>query len=229
MKNTFDTSLSDSQAPAVNGKIGTTSEAARYNTIPTADTAVGKQTLKMIDYFLEMTKGKLPISFCDVQSPLNAAGNIIDINNFMMDFYMDPEAVTQLMNKIADLIIEFTNKQIDRLQDTLVYPGHGFASSRVFDGFGMSDDNIVMLSNDIYSSVVFPSFEKTGTPFECPVLHSCGNWGNKIETIKNIKGLKTVDAAFSAGTDPDPCTASEFSSGFANSGIVVNARIVGGL
>ena len=65
------------QAPAVNAKFQTTDEAAQYNTMPIADTPVGKQTLKMVDYFLEMTKGKLPMSYCDVQSPLNAAGNIV--------------------------------------------------------------------------------------------------------------------------------------------------------
>ena len=74
-----------------------------------------------------------------------------------------------------------------------------------------------------------PSFEKTGLPFGGPVLHSCGNWGNKIETVKAIKQLRMIDAAFSAETDPDPCNAEDFSSGFAYSGVVVNARIVGDL
>ena len=38
-----------------------------------------------------------------------------------------------------------------------------------------------------------------------------------------------VDAAFSAETDPSPSLAAEFSEGFSNTGIVVNARIVGDL
>jgi len=225
----FDYRWDPGQAPAVNRKFQTTEEALQAKITPIADTPIGKQTLKMIDYFNEMTKGKLPMSYCDVQSPLNVAGNMIDMSSFMIDFYMNPEAVTKVMDKIAGLIIDFTNEQIKRIKDILVYPGHGFASSRDFEGFGMSDDNIVMLSDDLYSDIVIPSFEKTGNPFGGPVLHSCGNWGNKIESVKNINRLKMVDAAFSEETAPDPCAATEFSSGFANSGIVVNARIVGDL
>ena len=152
------------QAPAVNRKFQTTEEAAQINTVPIADTPIGKQTLKMIDYFMEMTKGKLPMSCCDVQSPLNVAGNIIDISNFMMDFYINPEAVMKVMDKIADLNIEFTHEQIKKIKQVLVYPGHGFASSRNFEGFGMSDDNLVMLPGEVYTELVNPSFEKNGIP-----------------------------------------------------------------
>jgi len=38
-----------------------------------------------------------------------------------------------------------------------------------------------------------------------------------------------VDAAFSKTTDPDPNPHEDFANSFANTGIVVNARIVGGL
>ena len=38
-----------------------------------------------------------------------------------------------------------------------------------------------------------------------------------------------MDAAFSAETDPDPNPPEAFRDAFANSGIVVNARIVGDL
>ena len=46
--------------------------------------------------------------------------------------------------------------------DCLVKPGHGFASSRVFEGFGMSDDNVVMVDEETYLNLVAPSFVKLG-------------------------------------------------------------------
>jgi hypothetical protein len=183
----------------------------------------------MIEYFMDQTRGRLPISFCDIQSPLNVAGNIVDINGFMMDFLLDPELVVGLLNTISDLIIEFCEVQEKLIGDPLVYPGHGFASSREFDGFGMSDDNIVMISNDLYENLVTPSFVKTGIPYGGPVLHSCGKFHSKIESIKKMEMLKMVDAAFSAETDPDPNIPEAFSEGFAHTGIVLNARIVGNL
>ncbi|MGD8501443.1 MAG: hypothetical protein PVJ86_12395, partial [Phycisphaerales bacterium] len=48
-----------------------------------------------------------------------------------------------------------------------------------------------------------------------------------IETVKKIPGLRMVDGAFSAATDPSPNPPEPFAEGFANTGIVVNARIVG--
>jgi hypothetical protein len=225
----FDYLWNPGQAPAVDGKFKSTRDAFNYSVVPVSETAIGKHTLNMIEFFMEQTGRKIPISFCDIQSPLNVAGNIIDINGFMMDFLLDPEPVVGLLNTISDLIIDFTTKQEKLIGEPLVFPGHGFASSRKFDGFGMSDDNIVMISNDLYENLVIPSFEKTGMPYGGPVLHSCGKFHTKIESIKKIAKLKMVDAAFSAETDPDPNVPEPFSEGFASSGIILNARIVGGL
>jgi len=225
----FDYLWNPGQAPAVNGKFNSTREAYEYPVNSIGETPVGRQTMAMIEYFMEKTSGRLPISYCDVQSPLNVAGNIIEINGFMMDFFMDTEAVSGVMDKLADLIIDFTREQNKLLGDSLVYPGHGFASARNWDGFGMSDDNIVMLSDDLYADLVIPSFEKCSLPFGGPVLHSCGDWANKIDAVKKIRDLKMVDAAFSRETDPDPNDPGEFIKGFQNTGIIVNARIVGDL
>jgi len=225
----FDYLWNPGQAPAVNGKFNTTREAFQHVVKPVSQTAIGKHTLEMIEFFLEQTGGRLPMSYCDIQSPLNVAGNIIEINSFMMDFILDPEPVSGILNTLSDLIIDFTSHQEKLIGDPLVFPGHGFASSREFDGFGMSDDNIVMISEDLYEQLVIPSFEKTGIPFGGPVLHSCGDFSTKIESIKTIKQLKMVDAAFSAETDPDPNEPEPFASGFSNSGIILHARIVGDL
>lgn len=225
----FDYKWEPRLAPAVNGKFKTTQEAIDYDAVPVSKTSIGKSTLEMIEYFLDKTKGKLPISYCDIQSSLNIAGNMIDINSYFMDFYMCPEIIKQLHDKIADLMIEFTKEQEKLLGDTLVYPGHGFASCRNFEGFGMSDDNIVMISEELYTDLALPSFTKTGDAFKGSVLHSCGNWSDKVDMVKNIKNLKMIDAAFSIETDPDPNTPEAFAEAFQNTGIIVNARIVGDL
>jgi hypothetical protein len=36
-------------------------------------------------------QGKFNYLLSDIQSPLNVAGNIIDINSFIMDFILDPD------------------------------------------------------------------------------------------------------------------------------------------
>lgn len=75
---------------------------------------------------------------------------------FFPEFYLNPEAVEQALDKITDLLIEFTKVQTRLIGPALVKPGHGFASSRFFDGFGMSDDNIVMLPPDLYNDFAVP-------------------------------------------------------------------------
>lgn len=223
----FDYIWEPGQAPAVNGKFSSIRQLVEKEITPVKDTRIGKHTLDMIHYFLEKTKGRLPMSYSDVQSPLNVASNIVDSNQFYMDFYLDPDNMTKALDRIAGLLIDYTKIQQQLIGDCLTKPGHGFASCRNFDGFGMSDDSVVMLSNDLYRDVVTPSFVKSGEPFSGGVFHSCGNWSGKKHDIVHINGLKMADGAFSKGTDPDANPTEGFADAFANSGVVLNARIVG--
>jgi Uroporphyrinogen decarboxylase (URO-D) len=217
------------QAPAIAGKFSSTKEALEYDFIPVNETKIGKHTLQMVEYFLEKTMGRIPISYCDMQSPLNVAENLVDINAFMTDFLQYPDSVKALFEIISDLMIDFTQMLGKLIGNALASPGHGFASSRRFDGLGMSDDLFIMLPDDLYQEIAVPGFEKTSIPFNNSAFHSCGNWSKKIPVVKQIKGLKMIDAAFSKATDPNPNPVEDFSKSFANTGIIVNARIVGGL
>lgn len=214
-------------APAVDGKFASTAEllAAPYK--PVAETEIGKHTLNMVEYFLEQTKGRIPMSYCDVQSPLNTLSNIIDSNQFYMDFYLDPEAMKQAMDRTADLLIDFTRAQQKLIGDALVKPGHGFASSRMFDGLGMSDDTITMLSPDLYIDMAVPAMVKAGNAFGGTVFHSCGNWSDKKADIVKIANIRMADGAFSKATDPGANPTDGYADTFAKTGVVLNARIVG--
>jgi hypothetical protein len=128
---------------------------------------------------------------------------------------------------LAELEINFYKEQKNLIGDALVKPGHGFASSYVFDGFGMSDDNVVMIDEESYLNFVSPSFIKLGKAFGGPVHHSCGNFSSKTGIFHKIGGLKMVDAAFTAETDPSPNPTAPFSEALAGTGIILNARMVG--
>lgn len=181
----------------------------------------------MIEYFLDKTKGKIPISLTDTQAALNIASFIIDTRSFLMGFFNNPDGLKKLLSILTDLTIDFTKKQIELIGDLLVFPGHGFTSSRSFSGLGVSSDVAVMISPEQYAEFEQPNMEKLGTYFDGTAFHSCGNWANKTETIKKIKGLVMVDGAFSIETDPDPNPIKPFVDTFVDTQIVVNARIVG--
>lgn len=217
----------EEQAPAMRAKFPSVTEALEYPAVPVAETAIGKHTLEMIDYFLNQTNGRLPVSLCDIQSPLNVAGYIVDMTGFFTDVYDKPEHVKILLNRLTDLLVEFNREQLKRIGDRCVWPGHGFASSRAFDGLGLSDDNSIMLSNEHYQEFAAPALARAGKPFGGAGFHCCGNWNGKIQIVKQIKDLRWIDAAFSAATDPEPCSPEPFGEAFAYTGITVDARIVG--
>lgn len=215
------------QAPALNGHFDTVGQLLDFDAKPVKDTAIGRHTLEMVDYFMTKTKSRLPISYCDVQSPLNIVGNIVESNQFYLDFLLEPDLILKAFDKVADLFIDFMKIQTDMIGNSLAKPGHGFASNRYFEGMGMSDDNMVMLSNEMYRELAIPSFIKACAPFNGSVFHSCGNWSGKMHDIIETKDLKMADGAFSRATDPDPNPTDGFADTFAGTGIVLNARIVG--
>jgi len=226
----------ENQAPAIRPKFKSVSDALAYSAVPVAQSRIGKHTLDMIDYFLEKTDGRLPMSLTDTQSPLDIAGNIVDMNSFFMDMIDRPDEVTLLLGRLTELLTDFTRVQINHIGEgsrkaesqTLVWPGHGFASSRCFEGLGMSDDNVLMISQQHYLEFGAPATSAAGKPFGGSAFHCCGNWSNKIEQVKQISGLKMVDGAFSAATDPSPNPPEPFAEAFTNTSVVVNARIIGG-
>jgi hypothetical protein len=217
------------QAPATKHAFQTIDEALAFDIKPVKETAVGKHSLQMIEYFLDQTKGRIPMSMGDIQSPFNNATYVVDTSNFLLSMIMEPEKVLKFLYVIAQLEIDFYKEQEKLIGSALVRPGHGFASSHAFEGFGMSDDNLVMVDEENYSNFMIPAFAKLGNAFGGPVLHSCGNFSDKTGMFKKIPGLKMVDAAFTAETDPDPNPAAPFANALTGTGVVLNARMVGDL
>lgn len=217
----------EGNAPALEPRFGSIDEILSFSPKEIEQTSIGKHTLNMIEYFMDQTKGRLPISLTDTQSPLNMVGHLIPLDLFFVDMLTQPEKVSQLLDILTGLSIRFNQKQLDLIGDSLALPGHGFASSTQWNGLGMSDDNAVMISPDQYSGIAVPSIEKLGQQLGGPVFHSCGDWSALIDAVLSIKGIKMADGAFSPQTDPGATDHLETFHAFANTGIALNARIVG--
>ncbi len=217
----------EGQAPALKPQFSSIDEILAYEPEEVAKTPIGRHTLDMIEYFMEKTKGRIPVSLTDTQSPLNMVGHLYPLDQFFMDTIMEPEKVLQLFDRLAGLSIEFNKEQLKLIGSALASPGHGFASSTAWKGLGMSDDNAIMISPGQYIELAAPSVEKICTPLGGPVFHSCGDWAGWVDTVLQLKGLKMADGAFSSQTDPGANTDLEAFHQFANTGVVLNARIVG--
>lgn len=216
------------QAPAVEPLFETCEDILAADAKPLDQTPIGRHMLEMIEYFLDKTKGRLPISFSDIQSPLNMMSYLMPITDMFIEMMDEPENTKKVASLVTDLLIDFLKKQQALIGDCLARPGHGFASSRAFVGAGESDDNALMISDDDYVDIFRPLDERIGAAFGGTVFHSCGNWGGKIDMVRRFHGIITADGAFSAQTDPSPNDPALFGTSFAGSGITINARAVGG-
>ena len=143
-------------------------------------------TLMTIEYFLEQTHGQVPMSWCDIQGPINAAGGLVDVSQLLAAFYEDPERVQAILATVSDELIRFTKKQSEVIGGLLARPGHGFASSRAGTGIGLSTDNLIMVSPAMFEEFCVADCARIGDAFGGTAIHSCGNWGRWIEAVKKI-------------------------------------------
>jgi len=186
-----------------------------------------RYTLDTIEYFLDQTHGRVPLSWSDLQAPLNVATELIDTSAFFTAMIDRADRVREVLSAVTEVVIRFTRQQSDLIGNRLARPGHGFASSRSGTGIGLSTDNLVMISPKMYEKFCVADNIAIGNTFDGVAIHSCGDYARWLPALKKINNLLMVDAAFSAQTDPNPNTPEVFRDAFVNTGIVVHARMVG--
>lgn len=215
------------QSPAVKPACRTADEIPELVPRAVADVPILRYTLETIEYFLEQTHGRVPMSWCDIQSPINVAGGLMDITRFLLALYDDPSRAKAILSVLADEVIRFTKIQSELIGDALARPGHGFASSRAGTGIGLSTDNLIMVSPAMYAEFCGEHSARIGDNFGGTAIHSCGNWGRWLSAVKKIRNLIMVDGAFSPQTDPAYNHCEEFRDALAGTGVILHVRIVG--
>ena len=82
------------------------------NTPTTARAPSCRMVLDCIDCFRERTHDGLPIALTDTQSPFDTATLVLDAAEFFTACYAEPEIVAGFLQKITDLIVEFSEVQM---------------------------------------------------------------------------------------------------------------------
>ncbi len=180
-----------------------------------------------IDYFVNETKGQIPISLTDTQSPFDTASLLWESSDFFISMFEAPEVVHGLLEKVTQSIIDFSKKQIELLGDTWSRPGHIMASAKGATGIAISDDNIVMLSPQDYLDFAIKYNNKISDEFGGIAIHSCGNYERQLEALMQTKGLLQVDGAFMIeNVDPSPNLNYDiFKNQFIGSDIILKTRM----
>jgi hypothetical protein len=215
------------QSPAVKPLYPTVDQVPELRPRAVEDVPILRYTLDTIEYFMEQTKGRVPMSWCDIQSPINVAGGLVETAPFLLAFHDHPDRVKSILSVLADEVIRFTKIQTELMGDALARPGHGFASSRAGTGIGLSTDNLIMVSPPMYVDFCAADTARIGDAFGGTAIHSCGNWGLWLAAVKKIRNLVMVDGAFSPQTDPAYNKCEEFRDALAGTGVILHVRIVG--
>jgi hypothetical protein len=215
------------QAPAVKPLFRSPEEIPDLAPRAVADVPILRYTLETIEYFLHETQGRVPVSWCDIQSPINAVGGLVDITPFLLLLADDPDRAQEILSGLADEVIRFTKMQSQLIGPALARPGHGFASARTGTGIGLSTDNLIMMSPAMFADICAEHTARIGDAFGGTAFHSCGNWGRWLPAVKSLSNLTMVDGAFSPQTDPAHNQCEEFRDALAGTGIILHARIVG--
>jgi hypothetical protein len=215
------------QAPAVKPVYRRPEEIPDLTPRAVADVPILRHTLEMIDCFLHETQGRVPVSWCDIQSPINVAGGLMDITQFLLMLHDEPERAKKILSVLADEVIRFTKIQSDLIGAALARPGHGFASARTGAGIGLSTDNLIMVSPAMFADFCNERTARIGEAFGGTAFHSCGNWGRWLPAVKKITNLVMVDGAFSPQTDPAYNQCEAFRDALAGTGVILHVRIVG--
>ncbi len=160
--------------------------------------------LDAIRYFLEETRGEIPISCTDTQSPFDTATLIWDSSSFLTSLYTAPEVAHRFLNLLTDVTIDFTRTQLSLLGEVAARPGHIMLSAPGAPGISISDDNVVMVSPETYAEFSVPYNERIADAFGGVAIHSCGNYERQLPALLQTRGLLLLDGAFSPMMDPCP-------------------------
>src|SRR4030042_6541957 len=116
---------SEGNAPAMKASFSSLDELLAYMPNEVAATTIGNHILRMIEYFMEKTGGKLPISLTDSQSPLNIAGYLLPLDQFFMSLLTEFDKEITLFDLLSDLSLNFNEEQVKITGNARVYPENG--------------------------------------------------------------------------------------------------------
>ena len=168
------------------------------------DCEVMMHILEMIKYFKEQTGGCLDISLTDTQSANDSASLVLDHTEMLIASMLEPERLEPFLNQITELIIEFTDMQIDAIGDSLSRPGHAMLGNRKLTGIAIADDNMIALSPKTYEDTSYKFNKRLSEYYGGISIHSCGNASANLKKLSETPNLFMVDLALGHVVDPSP-------------------------
>ncbi|MHB8279665.1 MAG: uroporphyrinogen decarboxylase family protein [Candidatus Humimicrobiaceae bacterium] len=163
---------------------------------PAKNNEVYKRVLETLKFFEKKTGYVIPIGVTDPQSPLNIASLMWGNNNFIISCITNPKEVHYLLDIVTDSFIDFYKMQYDTLKNP-AFPVHSFQLVNSNDGISISDDEVILMSPELYKEFGIPYINKISDAFGGIYYHSCGDFGNFLDLVLEIDGLRAINAHLS--------------------------------
>lgn len=137
--------------------------------------------------------GDLPVGLTDMQGPLDTVGQMCGQAQLYQWMYQDPQAIHDLFDLVAEAFIDWVKVQKAHIGEPLEQ-SNGLQG--VFSpgcGVWESDDDLVLISTDLYQEFVAPRVERIFASFGGGSIHYCGNGSQHLETFSAIPHLRVIN------------------------------------
>ena len=150
------------------------------------------RVLERIQYFVDKTKGEIPIYLYDILGPVSVASMVMDDQELLIAMYTNPREVHRLLEMITALTIEC----IDAMKGIIPEYVPSCLREMYFPedlGIAISDDWTAIISPNLYRefNVRYNNVisEHCGGLF----LHSCGDIRKNLANLKSMKNLRGIN------------------------------------
>lgn len=207
------------------------SSAAEVRNITTPDPSDSREmqeVLQRIRWYRKVTHDRLPICLTDTQSPNDTASLILEASEFFAVSTLEPERLERLLDAVTDLIINFSEMQIEAIGPNLSLPGHQMICHPTWRGVSISDDNMAMLSPRSYEVAALPYNSRLAEHFGGIALHSCGSIAHNIPIqlcVPNLQQMECSSCVITKDSDPCPNNPESLRDGYRGTGVIVKVRM----
>jgi 5-methyltetrahydrofolate--homocysteine methyltransferase len=149
------------------------------------------RVLDTIDF--AVLNGDLPVGLTDMQGPLDTIGLMCGQAQLYKWMYSEPRMVHDLFDIVTDAFIHWVKIQKEHIGEPLERSNGLQGAFSPGCGVWESDDDLVLIGSDLYHEFVVPSVSRIFETFGGGSLHFCGNGGQNIDNLKQIKALRVIN------------------------------------
>jgi hypothetical protein len=156
---------------------------------------VARRWLSLEQFFLDQTRGRLPIHVCDMQGPADVAGQLLGYDQLFLAAYTDPDAYRRIMTLATRAFIDLWQAQARLLGDHFVGThlwGWNYVPPTA--GASLSADSLAMVSPDFYHDHYRPWLMELGAALGGLSVHSCGNFAHVLQPLTATPHVQAINA-----------------------------------